>query len=274
MRSARNANFAAALESSKRLGFCVKEISAKFARRKPSTINCAARLDARRRAILPRASITTVGWGPLPNTLIPKTVGTITGTGFWDYGTGDIGNDGIHQIDVARWGLGVDLPHAISSSGGQLFYDDDHETPDTQNVTYEYDDCYLIYEMRLWTDYKMEGHDNGVVFYGDKGRLEIGRQGCIVTYIDGEPKKIGDGSDLDANIRNFLECVKNNTPGKLNAPIHEGFYSASLSHFGNIGTRVDRKLKFDRDAMKFKNDEEADRLLSRTYREGYEFPTL
>ncbi|MCL4692841.1 MAG: gfo/Idh/MocA family oxidoreductase, partial [Candidatus Hydrogenedentes bacterium] len=71
---------------------------------------------------------------------------------FWDYGTGDIGNDGIHQIDIARWGLNVGLPNAVTAPGGQLFYDDDHETPDTQLVTYEYDDCYLVFEMRLWTD--------------------------------------------------------------------------------------------------------------------------
>ena len=96
---------------------------------------------------------------------------------FWDYGAGDIANDGIHQIDVARWGLNVGIPKAISASGGQLWYEDDHETPDTQLVTFEYDDCHLIYEMRLWTKYKLEGHDNGVVFYGDNGILEVGRQG-------------------------------------------------------------------------------------------------
>ena len=112
---------------------------------------------------------------------------------YWDYGTGDIGNDGIHQIDAARWGLGVAFPHTISGSGGQLFYDDDHETPDTQTILYEFEDCYLQYEMRLWTDYKLEGHDNGVIYYGDKGKLEIGRKGCFVTYIDQQPEKIGGG---------------------------------------------------------------------------------
>lgn len=68
---------------------------------------------------------------------------------FWDYGTGDIGNDGIHQIDVARWGLGVDRPLHVTGGGGQLFYEDDHETPDTQTVIFEFDGCHLIYEMRL-----------------------------------------------------------------------------------------------------------------------------
>jgi len=193
---------------------------------------------------------------------------------FWDYGTGDMGNDGIHQVDQARWGLGVGLPKAVTAAGGQLFYDDDHETPDTQVVTFEYDDCYLMYEMRLWTDYKMEGHDNGTIFYGDKGVLEIGRRGCEVTFI-GEPKKlIGGGADFGANARNFVECVKRRDPSGLNSPISEGAMSATLCHLGNIATRVGRKLQFDAANCTFVGDEEASRLLSREYREGYELPEV
>ena len=104
---------------------------------------------------------------------------------YWDYGCGDLGNDGIHQVDMARWGLGVDYPKAVVCSGGQLFYDDDHETPDTQTVIYEYDRCQLIYEMRLWTDYPMEGHDNGTIFYGTEGSMEDGRSGVKVIMKDG-----------------------------------------------------------------------------------------
>jgi predicted dehydrogenase len=69
----------------------------------------------------------------------------------WDYGTGDLGNDGVHAIDYARWMLGVENPLAISASGGKLFFDDDQQTPDTQVVTYEFERCHLVYEMRIWT---------------------------------------------------------------------------------------------------------------------------
>ncbi|MCC6488667.1 MAG: Gfo/Idh/MocA family oxidoreductase [Candidatus Hydrogenedentes bacterium] len=193
---------------------------------------------------------------------------------FWDYGTGDIGNDGIHQIDVARWGLGVGLPKVVTAAGGQLFYDDDHETPDTQIVTYEYDGCYLMFEMRLWTDYPLEGHDNGVVFYGDKGKLEVGRHGCDVTLIDGEKQHIGEGSDFRANVANFVECVKANDPSKLNAPIAEGAISAALCHLGNIATRVGRGLRFDAAKLECTGDDEANRLLTREYRAGYELPVV
>lgn len=193
---------------------------------------------------------------------------------FWAYGGGDMVNDGIHQVDQARWGLGAGLPNAVSASGGQLFYDDDHETPDTQVVTFEYDDCYLIYEMRLWTDYTLEGHDNGAVFYGDKGILEIGRDGCHVTMLGKPSEKIGEGVDFPANIRNFLDCVKAGTPDKLNAPIAEGHVSAALCNLGNIATRVGRRLVFDAKTMTCVGDEEANKLLGRAYRAGYELPVV
>ena len=191
----------------------------------------------------------------------------------WDYGTGDMGNDGIHQVDVARWGLGVGWPHAVSAAGGQLFYDDDHETPDTQVVTFAYDEALLIFEMRLWTNYALEGHDNGVVFYGDDGKVDIGRAGCFVRRIGGKPEKLGDGADLEAHVANFLACVKANDPSGLNAPIEEGEISAGLCHLGNIATRLGRGLQFDRDTHSIVGDEEAQAMQTRQYRAGYELPT-
>jgi len=188
----------------------------------------------------------------------------------WDYGTGDIGNDGVHQVDVARWGLGVGLPNAVSASGGQLFYDDDHETPDTQLVTFEYDECYLIFEMRLWTNYPMDGHDNGVIYYGDNGTVEVGRNGTTVTPLKGETRQFGTGPDLNGNVRNFLDCVKAGDPSKLNAPISEGAFSSQLCHLGNIATRVGRRLQLDAGKMQCINDDEANKLFTREYRKGYE----
>ncbi len=193
---------------------------------------------------------------------------------FWDYGCGDMGNDGIHQVDQARWGLGVGLPNAISASGGQLFYDDDHETPDTQVVTFEYEHCYLLYEMRLWTDYPLEGHDNGVVFYGDKGKLEIGRNGCDVTLIGGEKTHLGPYADIKDHMRNFLDCLKANDPSKLNAPVGEAAASAVLCHLGNIATRVGRRLHFDPEKWECIGDPDAAKLFTREYRPGYELPAL
>jgi len=188
---------------------------------------------------------------------------------FWDYGTGDMGNDGIHQVDVARWGLGVDFPKVACVSGGQLWYDDDHQTPDTQMCVFEYEGKQLIFEMRLWTPYKLEGHDNGNIFYGTKGRLEIGRRGCHYT-IDGKTEKLegGGGKGIRGN---FIQCVKDNSPSKLNAPIEEGFASAVLCHIGNIGVRLGgARLVYNARRHVFIDNDEANKYLSRDYRRGYE----
>ncbi|MBM3840055.1 MAG: Gfo/Idh/MocA family oxidoreductase [Verrucomicrobia bacterium] len=194
---------------------------------------------------------------------------------FWDYGCGDLGNDGIHQVDVARWGLGVDYPKAVVCSGGQLFYDDDHETPDTQTVICEYEKCHLIYEMRLFTPYALEGHDNGNVFYGTEGKLEIGRKGAVVTLKDGAVKKI-DGAG-ENNMENFLAAVRANDPSRLNARIDLGAISADLCHLGNIGTRLGgQRLEYDYVSGRITRcggrEAEANALLTRPYRAGYELP--
>jgi predicted dehydrogenase len=194
---------------------------------------------------------------------------------FWDYGTGDIGNDGIHQLDAARWGLGVKSPKSISASGGQLFYDDDHETPDTQVITYEFDDAYIVYDMRLWQDYQPERHNNGTIFFGDNGTVEIGRRGCELWMKEtGEKKTIGSSWDVNANMRNFVDAAKIGDPSKCLAPVEEAVLSANLVHLGNVATRVGRKLAFDADKGEIVGDAEANALLGREYRKGYELPQV
>lgn len=192
----------------------------------------------------------------------------------WDYGGGDLTNDGIHQVDVARWGLGVGLPQAISGSAAQLFYHDDHETPDTQLIVFEYEDCHLVYEMRLWTDYPMDGHDNGVIFYGDNGALHLGRQGVFTRMKDGASENFGGHSDIQAHMRNFLDCLKADTPEKLTAPIAECHLSSALCNLGNIATRTRRRLRFDPERMQCHDDPEATAMLTKTYRAGYELPAM
>jgi predicted dehydrogenase len=191
---------------------------------------------------------------------------------FWDYGAGDIANDGVHHIDLARWGLGKEYPLAVSASGGQFFYKDDHETPDTQIVTFEYDDCHLIYEMRLWTDYNLEGHNNGAVFYGDKGKLEMGRNGCTVTWADGKQENLGAGPDAKVHMRNYLDCVLDGNIDGVTAPIHEGSVSSAICHLGNIATRLNRKLHYDAANHRCTGDQVATKMLTKTYRRGYELP--
>jgi predicted dehydrogenase len=222
----------------------------------------------------PPAGVNYDMWlGPAPKQEFTKNRWHYNWHWFWDYGCGDLSNDGIHQLDVARWGLGVDYPKAAVCSGGQLFYADDHETPDTQTIIYEYDRCHLIYEMRLWTDYPIEGHDNGTIFYGTEGKLEDGRMGVSVTMKDGQTKKIE--GERESHQANFLNAVRANDPSRLSAPIEVGAVSANLCHLGNIGTRLGgQRLEYDPDAQRITRcgarEAEANALLTRNYRAGYE----
>jgi len=181
--------------------------------------------------------------------------------------------DGVHQIDIARWGLGVEMPRAVSCSGGQLFYDDDHQTPDTQVATFEYDDVYLMYEMRLWTPYPLEGHDNGNMFYGDNGTMSIGRKGWQVTFKDGEEGP-GGPRGQGSHAENFIKAVRSRKASDLNADVEVGHHSVALCHMANIAMRVGRRLKFDAEQERFVGDAEANTYLTKQYRKGYELPRL
>ena len=224
----------------------------------------------------PPAGVNYDMWlGPAPKHAFTKNRWHYNWHWFWDYGCGDLANDGIHQLDAALWGLGVKYPKGIVCSGGQLYYDDDHETPDTQTIIYEYEHCHLIYEMRLWTDYPMEGHDNGTVFYGTEGKLEDGRKGIVVTMKDGQSRKIE--AEGVSHQENFLNAVRANDPSKLSAPIEVGAVSADLCHLGNIGTRLGgQRVEYDPVAERITRcggrEAEANAMLTRTYRAGYELP--
>ena len=200
---------------------------------------------------------------------------------FWDYGGGDLVNDGVHQLDQAIWGMGVDLqyPESVVTSGGQLWYDDDHETPDTQMVIYEYGTKQVIFEMRLWTPYKIEGHDNGTVFYGTKGKLESGRDGVVASVGDRtwNIKPEDYGIQAERIHENFITSVRYDDRKLLNSPIETGAVTTNLCHLGNIGVRCGGiKLTYDaaQDKITHASDhlELANQMLQREYRSGYELP--
>jgi hypothetical protein len=160
-----------------------------------------------------------------------------------------------------------------------MWYDDDHETPDTQTVIYEYPGKQIIYEMRLWTDYPMEGHDNGTVFYGTKGKLEMGRKGAIATVGDKviAVKPEDYGITAEEITPNFITAVRANDPSLLNNPIELGAVTTNLCHLGNIGVRCGGiKLTYDPKTESITNASEsqakANALIKREYRKGYELP--
>lgn len=194
----------------------------------------------------------------------------------WNYGTGDMGNDGSHQLDIARWAVGVDLPTEVSGMGRKLFFDDDQRTPDTMNITYNYPDRMLLFEMRIWAPYGLEEQENGVAVYGTNGMVHIGRWNRVwgsKVYDDRGKLVSEDKGETDADpahVRNFLDCVKSRQAP--NAEIGIGHTSSSLCHLGNIVARINRTIRYDPATEKIAGDAEAARLLTRDYRKHWATP--
>lgn len=189
---------------------------------------------------------------------------------FWDYGGGELANNGIHMIDIARRGAGVGYPVSVTSGGGKYFFDDDQETPDTQIVTFEYPNLSLVWEHRTWTNFGFEGRSSGVAYYGDQGTLVADDRGWQVT-VDGKVVETNTGSQMEMpHVQNFIDCVK--ARRRPNAEIEAGHISTSLCHLGNISQRLGRKLRWDGDTERFPHDDEANKLLTRAYREPFVVP--
>ena len=196
----------------------------------------------------------------------------------WDFGTGDLGNDGVHQIDLGRWAAGLKAPKAVSCSGAKLGSKGDaQETPDTMVVTWEYDDLLYVFEQRDFTPYRMQGHrlDNDNIIYGDRGYMMVDRDGFRVFY-KGErgPSFEKKWTDSARHYQNFIDCIKSRRSDELIADIEEGHYSSLLCHLGNISYRTGRRLEFDPETETFPGDDEANALLTREYRKGFELPSI
>src|SRR5262245_6694719 len=216
--------------------------------------------------------------GPAPE--VPYRSNMLPGIWRWwhDFGCGDIGNDGVHDIDVACWGLGVTShPSRIVCLGGKYFFNDDQQWPDTQYAVFEYPESgksgtkrQLIFEQRIWSPYVQEGYENGAAFYGTKGMLIIGH--TVGWKLYGPRNKLiaerTGKADLVAHHTNFLDCVRGDQK-KLNADVMAGHLSATLVHLANIATRVGRALRFDPKTEQVVEDTEAAALVRRKYREGH-----
>ena len=206
----------------------------------------------------------------------------------WDFGNGDVGNQGIHETDLCMWGLDVGLPTKITSMGGKFLWDDCKEVPEVLTSIYNYPDEGKIiqFEVRPWCTNTEEGATVGNIFYGDKGILVVDGYSKYKTYFgkNRTPGKSGDdgakeasGMDrgaggTDGHFCNFIDAVRKRDAGILNAPIETGHLSSGLAHLGNIAYRMEKVLTFNPSTETFVNDPEANKMLTRNYREGYEVP--
>ncbi len=216
--------------------------------------------------------------GPTP--MVPYQANMLPGIWRWwyNFGAGDMGNDGVHDIDIACWGLGVDThPTSIVALGGKYFFDDDQQFPDTQYVVFEYpgdgkvgQKRQLIFEQRIWSPYVQEGYENGNAFYGTEGMMLLGKRGGYRVFGPRNKlvEEVSTGSpDLAAHHQNFLECIASG--GQPHADIEINHRSSALCHLGNLATRFGGSIHFDPQAEAITDNPEASKLVRRAYREGH-----
>jgi len=217
--------------------------------------------------------------GPLPKLPFNRNRFHSTVNWHWHYGAGDIANDGVHRIDIARRALGVQLPIAVSGFGRKLYFDDDQQTPDTMNLTYEFDGGRLIhYEQRLWNPYGLEGCDNGVAVYGDRAVAQYGKFGGRnwgFRVLDSKGVEVhsaehGPSSIDTPHARNFLDAMRSRQRPRVD--IEEGHWASALAHLGNIVARTGRNIRFDPKLETIPGDAEAAALLRRRYRSHWSTP--
>jgi predicted dehydrogenase len=215
--------------------------------------------------------------GPAPER--PYNRGIVGGAWRWlfDYGTGDLGNDGVHRIDYCRYIMGLDtMPEAICSSGGKFFFEDDQEWPDTLIVNYEYPGKIVQYEMRLWSRPRLFDITEGAAVYGENGWMLVTNNSWKAYDAAGKLAKEGVNNAAEiqqAHIRNFLDAVRSRDRQSLNQEIQSGHISSAMCHAGNLSCRIGKKLRFDPATETF-DDAEANQYVGREHRKGFELPDI
>jgi predicted dehydrogenase len=216
---------------------------------------------------------------------------------FWDTGNGDLGNQGVHEVDICLWGLDeIGMPKSVVSTGGKYVYKDDQETPNVQSAVFDYGDRQIVFEVHgLHTGTESDvapegGNIVGNVFYGSEGYLAVDPVGfrvfkgrnCAPTASAPsncrrekvmEEKAAGPegGYDSTAHFGTFLKAVRSRNPKDLTAGVEIGVKAATLCHLANISYRLGRRLAFDAAQWRFA-DADANRMLTRNYRAPYTVP--
>jgi predicted dehydrogenase len=194
----------------------------------------------------------------------------------WHFGTGDAGNDGSHQIDMARWALGAGYPKSVSGWARKVFFNDDQQTPDSMNITFDYGDKAMVWEMRIWNPYGMDEMENGVAVYGTEGMVHIGRYnrkwGFKVFDKAGKMVLHDDTMDPELHQRNFVESVRSRQPPSADIAI--GHMTAVHVHLANIVARTGRNLRFDQESETVLADAEANTYVKRAYRTHWATPKM
>lgn len=197
---------------------------------------------------------------------------------FWHWGNGELGNNAVHSVDVARWGLGVDTPRTVNFGGGRYLFDDDQETPDTGVATFDFGDKLITWEQSSSHDRKAEPQAT-VSFYGEGGMLSILGQGYKLYDVKGKEtggwQTSGEGDTVRGpggeyeHFANFVDCIRNNK--RPNSEIGDCQKSTMLCHYANIAYRTGSAIHVDPATGRIAGNDEASKLWRRSeYREGWE----
>jgi predicted dehydrogenase len=198
---------------------------------------------------------------------------------FRDYSNGDIGDDGVHELDLATWGLGVQsLPSRITAHGSRMLAGHASEFPDTMNVTYEFPDGKrLVYEQLSTTPYGIQNVDNGNIFYGTEGYMVFSRRGFFSVFLGPkstpgptEDKQLRGQRGYNEHLADFLQAIRNRAATRASA--ETAHRCCALAHLGGIASQVRGQLSFDPQTEKFRDCDEANALLTKSYRAGYGLP--
>ena len=214
----------------------------------------------------------------------------------WEYGNGDMGNQGVHEMDIARWGLGVTLPTRINAVGGHVMFDDDQQTPNVLMAMFEFPNPagggdkikILQFEVRHWISnsedglwMKKQGTDGYMATSAGNtvGNLFFGSKGYMAKNVNewrtfmGEKREPGPtGNGLGNHYEVFVNAIRDPKPETFNVSIENGFHSCAVMHLGNISYRLGRSLEFDPGTMTFPHDKEATAMLTREYRAPFVVP--
>jgi predicted dehydrogenase len=214
--------------------------------------------------------------GPAPKRPFNKNRFHFTFRWYWDYAGGLMTDWGVHLIDYILYGMGKSIPASVMAIGGKYaFPDDAMETPDTMTAVYDFKDFTMIWEHTIGIGLGNWKRPHGMSYIGENGTLVLDRNGWEVIpekqRIEGLPvqKNIGDG--LDLHVKNFLDCLKNNTPLKLNAGINVGRDVALVAQMGNIAFRTGEKVSWDDTKQSFQTST-ANKLITPEYHNGWTLP--
>jgi predicted dehydrogenase len=204
----------------------------------------------------------------------------------WEYGNGDLGNQGIHEVDIARWGLGVKYPTKVSAIGGHFMFDDDQDTPNTLAASFEFNEGgkkkMMTFDVRHWVtnqeadihefDKSVKSNSIGNLFYGSNGYLAIDGYTKYWSYLGKEQEAGPARKDGGDHFANFITAVRSRNRGELNAEIEEGAVSTTLVHLANISYKVGRSIHFDAASYSCTGDKEATAMFRREYRKPFVVP--